>query len=305
MSKRVCAIVVTYNRKALLRECLSALQVQTRPVDEVLIVNNASTDGTEQMLEDEFGDCRRLDLSINIGGAGGFHEGIKWAYKHGYDWFWCMDDDTIPLPDCLEKLTANRYFLDGSTGFLASIVRWKDGSLHEMNMHSPANTMEWYGTVLDDKCVPITTTSFVSVLISRAAVAKVGLPIKEFFVWYDDMEYTCRVTKYFTGYYVLDSVVVHKTASNQPPDLKRYKPTDYGKYTYGLRNQVVCLKLRDEDVLRKSMRITQNIIKNTSAIIRYKAPLNLILAMLRGLFFSPKIEMVETKSGVAQSKCDG
>lgn len=301
---RVCAVVVTYNRKALLQECLSAIRAQTRSVDAILVVNNASTDGTQQMLDEEFSDCRRLDLPVNVGGAGGFYEGIKWAYQHGYDWFWCMDDDTIAFSDCLEKLTASPYFLNDSTGFLASLVRWRDGSVHKMNISRPATTAEWYNTVLDDKCVPVTTTSFVSALISRAAVAKVGLPIKEFFIWHDDVEYTYRISKYFAGYCVLDSVVVHKTASNQGADLRTCDPSDYPKYVYGLRNEIVYLKLEKGRVLGKVVRITLIILNHAEVILKRRAPLNLFLAMFKGILFSPRIHFIEAELKIDDSKVE-
>jgi GT2 family glycosyltransferase len=93
MSGRVCAVVVTYNRRDLLRECLVSLQAQTHVPDTILVVNNASTDGTAQMLSAEFAQLEVLTLAENVGGAGGFHAGMKWAYEQGYDWLWLMDDD--------------------------------------------------------------------------------------------------------------------------------------------------------------------------------------------------------------------
>ena len=104
MGERVCAVIVTYNRKALLKECLEAVLAQTRPPDHVLVVDNASTDGTAEMLREEFPQVEVLRLPENQGGAGGFHEGMKRAYEEGFDWLWLMDDDTIPRPEALEAL---------------------------------------------------------------------------------------------------------------------------------------------------------------------------------------------------------
>ena len=80
MNTRVCAVVVTYNRRVLLRECLLSLESQTRRPDAILVVDNCSTDATEAMLAEEFGHLSHLRLPVNGGGAGGFHEGMKWAY---------------------------------------------------------------------------------------------------------------------------------------------------------------------------------------------------------------------------------
>ena len=125
----VLAVVVTYNRKNLLLECLSGLARQSRPIDGLVLVDNASNDGTPALLFEQ-GLIDRLpeDLSPaiqefrtrpklldglptlvlrmneNTGGSGGFHEGLKRAYLEGADWIWLMDDDIEPDARCLEGL---------------------------------------------------------------------------------------------------------------------------------------------------------------------------------------------------------
>ena len=115
----VCAVVVTYNRKTLLLECLEALRKQTRPVDGIYIIDNASTDETPEVLKEsgyipelppsELAEPYEIEHQIsnlvngepikifyvrmheNTGGAGGFYEGVKRGYEKGYDWLWLMD----------------------------------------------------------------------------------------------------------------------------------------------------------------------------------------------------------------------
>lgn len=103
----IAAVVVTYNRKELLRQNLNSLLAQTRPVDEIIVMNNASTDGTAEMLAREFKypQITVVTMPENIGAAGGFHEGMKLAYEKRYDWIWVMDDDAFPYKDALERLT--------------------------------------------------------------------------------------------------------------------------------------------------------------------------------------------------------
>ena len=128
----VCAVVVTYNRKELLIECLDGLLRQTRPIDAIYIIDNASTDNTPEFLkekgfiqelppknltkswEKEFEiknltdgqpiKLRYIRMHENTGGAGGFHEGVKRAYEKGYDWLWLMDDDAEPYENALQLL---------------------------------------------------------------------------------------------------------------------------------------------------------------------------------------------------------
>ena len=222
----LAAVVVTHNRLSLLKSCVAGLRAQTRPLDDIIVVDNDSTDGTREWLAGQQG--LTVVTQPNSGGAGGQYTGIKTAYLQGHDWFWCMDDDTIPNDDALEKLTAAPYFFDSQTGFLGSLVLWTDGTPHRMNTPPPLEHLTWYHKVLEDKCVRVRTCSMVSLLISRAAVAKVGLPIKEFFIWNDDVEYTERITRYFKNYLVLNSRVLHKTPVHTGGCLpNRIEPTEY------------------------------------------------------------------------------
>jgi len=241
----VCAVVVTYNRKELLIECLDALCKQTRPIQAMYIIDNFSTDGTPDALkehcyiselppsnltkpwEKEFeiqnltdGQLIRVHyvrMNENTGGAGGFYEGVKRGYEKGYDWLWLMDDDTIPDSIALFCLFEKKESLkDNNIGFLCSKVIWIDKTPHVMNIPSTKPFINGIPfNFFDDKGVLLVQyTSFVSLLIRREAVMKVGLPIKDFFIWGDDVEYTLRLTKRYIGLYVKDSIVVHKTKAN-------------------------------------------------------------------------------------------
>ena len=209
----VTAVVVTYNRKDLLREALAALFAQERPVDRILVVDNASTDGTAEMIRGEYAD--RVDLLAmpdNQGGAGGFHEGMKQAYADGADWVWLMDDDTLPRPDALAKLLEAPARTDREPLLLYSKAVWTDGSLHPMNYPGfERHRAELMVKAAERGLMPLRTATFVSLLVSRKAIDRYGLPLKRFFIWSDDIEYTARVMLRDAGYFVPESVVVHKT----------------------------------------------------------------------------------------------
>ena len=107
--KKAIAVVVSYNRQKLLSECITALRNQTHKLDAILVVNNGSTDNTEQWLQQQ-PDVFFITQK-NVGSSGGFNTGISWAYKHGYSWIWCMDDDGYPKEDALEKLRYDLYYI--------------------------------------------------------------------------------------------------------------------------------------------------------------------------------------------------
>jgi len=214
---RVIAVVVTYNRKALLDECLHALAAQERAPDKVIVVDNASTDGTADLVRVEHPWVELFAMPSNQGGAGGFHEGLKAAHADGADWIWLMDDDTIARPDSLAQLLAARAQVGGGLALpqlLASKVIWTDGALHPMN--HPAfvrDDPERFVLSSEHGLLPIRANTFVSLLVHRSAIDEHGLPHKHFFIWSDDIEYTARITREGAGYLVPSSVVLHKTKS--------------------------------------------------------------------------------------------
>ena len=126
------AVVVTHNRIDLLKQCVAHLENQTCACD-ILIVDNASTDGTAQWLESK-PELNYRNTGANLGGAGGFNLGMRWAVEKGYDFVWVMDDDCLPQSEALQKLLEADGILEGSYGWLSSSVLWTDGNLCRMNL---------------------------------------------------------------------------------------------------------------------------------------------------------------------------
>ncbi|WP_416376374.1 glycosyltransferase family 2 protein [Thermus sp. PS18] len=190
---------MTYNRKELLRECLTAVLFQTRPPDHVLVVDNASTDGTREMLKKEFPQVEVLALPENQGGAGGFHEGMKKAYEDGYDWIWVMDDDAFPDRKTLERLLVQSCYSQ-QYQVLVPLLRSSDGRWHGVGYwregrYRPAQVSLW------STPFPIDVFTFNGPLFHRRVIENVGLPRREFFLWFDDTDYALRIG--FAGFQVL------------------------------------------------------------------------------------------------------
>lgn len=241
---KVAAVVVTYNRKELLRECLNALLNQTRPLDEIIVIDNASTDGTQEMIAKEFPHITYVRMSENIGGAGGFHEGMKLAYEKGYDWIWIMDDDAIPDLRCLEKLLQVTNLGDVLVPVLIDSIGRRYGAGYWQGHIVPAS-LEGEGLL------KVETFSFVGPLIRSDVIAKVGLPRTDFFIWGDDTEYSLRIRK--SGYKVLavkDAIIYHDYGE-KPKKLKRLgrvsirNPQPAWKHYYGARNYLLMIKTLD------------------------------------------------------------
>ena len=239
MSETVCTVVVTYNRKEILRECLEAVTGQSRAPDTVLVVDNASTDGTRELARDEFPAAELLALPENEGSSGGFHEGMKSAVARGAAWLWVMDDDTIPAPDALERLLEAPSQLDGlpEPSLLASKVLWTDGKLHPMNWPSPnLRDVDFFFDGVDRKLIPIRANTFPSLLVRREAVERHGPPRKGFWIWADDIDFTQRILRWEPGYLVPQSVAVHKTkTAHKPWEGKQ-------RFYYAVRNGLFILR---------------------------------------------------------------
>ena len=165
---------------------------------------------------------------------------MKSGYDSGSDFVWIFDDDGYPEPDALEKLIQGYNGAVDELGpdvpYACSVVKFIDGSICEMN--NPVPTWDW-GRLLakGQNSVMVTSCSFVSVLIPRWVIESFGLPFKEYFIWFDDAEYTLRITKTCPGVQVLDSVIIHDMASNRGVNFSMIDEKNAWKFSYGIRNQ--------------------------------------------------------------------
>src|SRR5699024_2852312 len=134
LAARVVAVVVTYNREALLRECLDALAAQERRPDAVVVIDNSSTDASGTVADEHPLGADVVHLRRNVGGAGGFAAGIARALvRHDADWVWVMDDDTVPRPGALHALLSALEASPVRLSVLSSRAVWTDGRDHPMN----------------------------------------------------------------------------------------------------------------------------------------------------------------------------
>jgi rhamnopyranosyl-N-acetylglucosaminyl-diphospho-decaprenol beta-1,3/1,4-galactofuranosyltransferase len=236
----VTAVIVTHDRRELLLESLASVGRQSRQPDSVIVVDNASTDGTAEAVSAQFPLAQLVSLPANTGGAGGFAYGLALALASQADLAWLMDDDTIPRERALEALLDARGSYPGSDpAVIASQVLWTDGLPHPMNTPRtrPFATKPELAAAAAAGCRPIRSASFVSILVDAAACHEHGLPQADYFLWNDDFEFTARLLRRNPGLFCPASVVVHKTATFGSTD------TDPGpRFYYEVRNKVWTLR---------------------------------------------------------------
>lgn len=226
MHSSTAAVVVSFNRKELLCECIESLLRQSVPLDAIFIVDNGSTDGTRDLLQErgylDRSSVRYLSLSHNTGGAGGFYAGMTAAQNCGYDWVWIMDDDTEPYLDALEKMQEFKQYLQ----VVAIANRKVDGRGNEtadgirfMRKHQTGGK----------PYIPIKFSSFVGLLIRCSAIERVGFPKQEFFIHNDDTEYCLRLRSIGDIAIAHDSIVAHKEIARSQKGKRFFSYTFYQK----------------------------------------------------------------------------
>jgi len=203
--EKIAAIVVTYNRKDLLKNLLKALMAQTRTLDSIIIIDNASTDGTDTLLARERGKNRVIDyirMEDNNGGSGGFHAGVKTGFEEGFDWLWLMDDDVAPEVDCLENLlrrrgeskalVPRRIFpgapVDPCMAIKINLDRFFPLRLKEELISGRFRTAGELPEVLE-----VQDFSFEGPLFHRDIIQKIGCPSGNFFIFCDDTEFAIKI----------------------------------------------------------------------------------------------------------------
>ena len=194
---------MTYNRADLLERMLGGLDAMERRPDCVIVVNNASTDHTREVLERATNaDLVAIHTTDNLGGAGGFHLGLKAAYDKGFDAMWLMDDDVVPAPDCLTRL------LEVDNSCLTAVREDLTGALVEkaavrFDLRNPLSIRPKKASIdstYPDRAsmpatVPVDNVSFEGFLVRREVIDAIGLPDPSYFIFYDDVDFAIRARR--------------------------------------------------------------------------------------------------------------
>jgi GT2 family glycosyltransferase len=238
---KILAAVVTHNREKLLERCIDHLRKQTRPPDDIVVINNNSTDGTLAMLKRK---KVRAVTQENLGSAGGWRRSIDEALRVGADAVWLMDDDGFPDARALEVL--ERDFGDGTACLSSIVVDEKDHDLLVFPL-----------PVLDDRDQPVLFAPrrkirrarelagaskktypfahlFNGALVSVDTVRRIGNVDDRFFLMGDEIDYLMRMrADGFVGSHV-EALHYHPNVASRPwSDVKVY---------YYLKNTIILNK---------------------------------------------------------------
>jgi GT2 family glycosyltransferase len=291
----VAAVIVTYNRKQLLCECIDALLAQSPSLARIVLIDNASTDGTADLLAEkgylENGVLDYVRLPINSGGAGGFHEGVKRAYEAGFEWLWIMDDDVEPLPNALMKMLSHadvsqciqgcKVFKDGRS---EDWERW--ANIDESGRRSASQEP------LSLDYISAQIGCFEGMLIHRQIVSKIGFPDKRFFIGGDDVAYGYLAGKHTQVIYLREPCFLKKIYKlGYPRLLQRMRDRFFNRrssrfYFLCVRNELLLYGYIRDKVRagRFAVRIGKMLLMHSVTTLLFERSITNFGALWRGTF---------------------
>ncbi|QNK58367.1 glycosyltransferase family 2 protein [Paenibacillus sp. PAMC21692] len=219
MTKQTAIVICNWNKKDDVIQCVDAVYQSTYRDFDVLVVDNASSDGSLEALENSPHPIKIIREKINIGGAGGFNSGMRHVLEGNYEFIVLLDNDAFVEPEAIEELV-KQMARDCSIGLLGS----------KLYIHGTENKLQEFGSYLDwsnyqirvenkgvQDCgqVPsLIECDYVpacALIVRTRVVREAGFMDSDFFIYWDDIEWAYRVKD--KGYKVMvarDSKVWHK-----------------------------------------------------------------------------------------------
>ena len=200
----VAIAIVTHNRFECLQRLLMSIRSLNHAVHSVWIVDNSSSDGTPQKIQNDLApNFHLIELKENRGGAGGFNVAIGAASRSGADWVWIMDDDVLVRPDGLDRLLTYK----NESLCIHGVRLQPDGQVlpfeQWMNPRNCFTDLSGESSFRSGKKVcPLNVGCFEGMLIHRSIIEKIGLPDPTFFLTEDDAYYGYLASKQTNVLYV-------------------------------------------------------------------------------------------------------
>lgn len=242
MSSEYAIVIVTYNRERLLRECVSHAINQTSRPAWIIIVDNASTDGTGKYLGslDSQNNIEVIRLPQNIGGAGGFASGMERALEKNVDCILLIDDDAIIADDYMKKVLTARELFPQYRAFAGVVeTEGRVDPFHRRNFRKLGfMTRNVQEKRYKQDYFTCDSASFCGMVVDTDLIEEIGLPHVEYFIFCDDTEYSLRILRYNQFLVVTGALLNHKTTTAEESYPRRYGWKDY----YAVRNRILMVR---------------------------------------------------------------
>lgn len=237
----VAIIILTWNNWRDTLACVDSCRTLTWPNFRIIIVDNGSTDDSENQLRQHCPEVEIIQTGKNLGFAGGNNVGIRHAMQLHADYIWLLNNDAVAEPDSLAKLVETME-KESDAAFAGSKIYYHDdpqriwfaGGIWEKNW---LNIRQKGAGEIDhgqfDRTEPVGSVSGCSMIARRAAINKIGLMDESYFLYWEDTDWCARAWE--KGYKVLFtpySHVRHKVSSTIAPrsEIQYYYNTRNGMY---------------------------------------------------------------------------
>lgn len=238
----VFIVILNTNRREDTLACLASLQEGQYPNTKIIVLDNASTDGSVEAIHAQFPAVQILPLTDNRGYAGNNNVGVRYALEHGADWVLVLNEDTLLDPKCISEMMRHAesnprigivgpmvYHADEPTVIQSAGGRLgpKWASIHlgqnepDNGQYAAPHTVEWI--------------SGCAIMLRRAVLEQIGLLDERFFYYWEEVEWCVRASR--AGWrieHVPAARLWHKGVKRD------YRPGPSVSY-YGTRNQLLML----------------------------------------------------------------
>ena len=256
---KIAVVIVTYNRKSELIKTIKAVESQGIIQQDIIVINNNSSDGTRQMLDIEFTNLNSLHLEENIASAGGFSKGMQLAHEKGYNWVWLFNDDSRPVAGTLASVQP---FLEDASKYKIGLLK-----IGNINNKGQAILLYWngvrrpvYARVSND-LVPTDLITFDGCFISADLMSKIGYCDPEYFMGTYEFDYCLKAKDAGFGIYTVPNGLI------EDGKLGGIKGTPPWRQYYNTRNHLHLALRRKSFNIFKAWLIRE--LKYTYAILRF------------------------------------
>lgn len=276
---KIIVATVTYNSSHYLRRLVEAVAIQKYPVEKIVAIDNASTEEHKKAISALAADYPFLEVvtsSENLGGAGGFEKGVQYILDKGYefDWIWIMDDDAFPREDCLEKMMEHKNLekIGALIPMIYGVELQQFQFYHHKRISKYLDSDIRVGNSLEefDDITEIETNAFVGPLVSKHAIANVGIPNGSLFIYGDDTEYMYRISRKYKLYLIKDAVMNHRDVQENNSVIN---PGRFWKEYYKYRNRLLFIAEFQENRWKRfcgQMLVIKAILRETISTLRHK-----------------------------------
>jgi GT2 family glycosyltransferase len=253
---KIAVVIVTFNRCDELVKTICAIQNQGILENDIIVINNNSTDTTKNILDSNYKNIQSLHLNENIASAGGFSKGMQTAYEKGYDWVWLFNDDSRPVEGSLKSILEHLNSDKIQIGLL---------KIANKDENNKAVLLYWNGVRkpvsvdVSNEIVQTDLITFDGCIISKKTIEKIGYCDPLYFMGTYEFDYCLKAKDAGIGVYTLPNGLIEDGklgGKNGTPPWRQY---------YNTRNHLWLALNRKSFVIFKGWLIRE--IKYTLSII--------------------------------------